>query len=253
MKKRFAVSAIWILASVCFVFAVAAAAEKTLTPLPAAAQKQQVRTVVLDAGHGGADGGAVSCTGALESEINLAVVLKLRDLFSMFGVHTVLTRDSDSIPYPPDAKTIREKKVSDQKARVQLIDRTANAFLISIHQNNYPTASPSGAQVLYAPTAGSQAFAERLQNVLISSLDPNNKRSAAQIPGAIFLMNQIHCPGVLVECGFLSNPAEEALLRSACYQLKLAAAVAACFLYCEYPSGGTNESENSVFLYGLRQ
>ncbi len=204
-------------------------------------------TLIIDPGHGGEDGGAVSVTGAYESEINLAISLKLRDMMNFFGINTVMTRDSESIDYPDSADTIKAKKTADQKNRLELINSTPNSVLISIHQNQYTGPSPFGAQALYAPTDGSREFAETLQDNLISALNPENYRTAAQIQGSIYIMNNIRCPGVLVECGFLSNPTEEPLLRTKEYQLKTAAVIGASYLssrdiFKEIYLGDTDES-----------
>jgi len=210
--------------------------------------------VIIDPGHGGEDGGAVSLSGMKESEVNLDIALRTRLIMSMFGVTVTMTRDTENINYPSEAVTVRAKKVADQKARLDLIKSLDNAVLISIHQNYYTSAKPFGAEALYAPTAGSENFAINMQEILISALNENNYRKASKIPENIFLMNNISCPAVLVECGFLSNPAEDALLKTDEYKLKIAAAVASGYftserLLKETFFGGLNESENDFLLY----
>lgn len=185
---------------------------------------------VIDAGHGGEDGGAVSLSGMYESTLNLDISQKIQLIFALFGIDPVMTRESDTIAYPEDAATVRQRKVADQKARVALINSVSDAYLLSIHQNYYPSAGPFGAQTLYAPTDESREFALFLQDQLVTGLNPDNYRSASQISGDIYLMNQVRCPAVLIECGFLSNPAEEALLKTECYRLKLAVLITAGFL-----------------------
>ena len=101
-----------------------------------------------------------------------------------------------------------------------------DAVLLSVHQNTFTDEEYHGAQVFYAPTEGSQALAETMQEALRAALDPENSRQAKPIPDSVYLMNHVSCPAVLVECGFLSNPEEEALLRSADYQIRLAAVLA---------------------------
>lgn len=199
------------------------------------------QTVIIDAGHGGADGGAVSPSGVYESTVNLSIALKLRDLFRLFGISPIMTRESPEILYPPETVSARERKVYDQNMRLQLINSVSNGFLISIHQNKFPDAKPFGAQVLYAPTEGSEVFAVKLQEQLIATINPANYRSAAQISSDIYIMNNIECPAVLVECGFLSNPEEELLLQEDAYQTKLAAVIAATYLNSTEFLGGTNE------------
>ncbi len=182
-------------------------------------------TVVLDAGHGGADGGAVSCTGARECEINLAITQRLDDLLHLLGCPTLQLRQGDTDLASADAASISEKKVTDLKNRVARINQQADAVLVSIHQNQFSQSQYLGAQVFYAPNTESRAFAALMQQNLRAGLDPANKRECK--PGSgIFLLEKIECPGILVECGFLSNPGEEALLRSKDYQKRLAAVLA---------------------------
>ncbi len=187
-------------------------------------------TLVIDPGHGGEDGGAVSLSGAYESDINLSIALKLDKILGLYGIAPVMTRDSDEIEYPENAKTVADRKRADIKKRVNLINSIQNAVLISIHQNKYTGEGPFGAQVLYANTDGSLEFGEYMQSVLISSLNPENYRKATQISRDIYLMNNIVCPALLIECGFLSNPTEEALLKTDRYQTKTASAIAAGYL-----------------------
>lgn len=203
-------------------------------------------TLIIDAGHGGADGGAVSPSGAKESEINLEIALKLDQIMGFYGIKSVMTRASEVLDYSEKAHTIREKKVEDQKKRIRLVNATENAVLISIHQNIFPDGSPFGAQVLYAATPGSEAFSEYMQKSLISALNPQNRRSAARIPKSILLFSQVRCPAILIECGFLSNAKEEKLLRTDTYRLKVAVVIAAGYLsnknaLSEIYAGGKNE------------
>ena len=184
------------------------------------------QVLIIDAGHGGEDGGAVSLTGALESHINLAVAKRLDGVLGLYGVRTLLLREEDISLHDKDALTLRQKKNSDLHNRVSMVKEHSNAVLLSIHQNSYPDGRYSGAQVFYAPTEGSQALAQTMQEALRTALAPENARQEKQIPETIYLMNHISCPGVLVECGFLTNPQEEQLLRSSAYQTKLAAALA---------------------------
>lgn len=186
--------------------------------------------LVLDAGHGGEDGGAVSLTGAPESRINLAIVLKLRDVLGLYGVDPILLRETDISLHDGDAGTLREKKRSDLKNRVAAIEEVEGGTLLSIHQNTYPGSRYHGAHVFYAPTEGSQALAEHFQNSIKTALQPDNQRAVKKIPDSVYILNHITCPAVLVECGFLTNPEEEALLRDEDYQRKLAAVVAAAWL-----------------------
>lgn len=181
-------------------------------------------TIVIDPGHGGEDGGATSCTGALESQINLEISLKLHDLLHLLGYRTSLIRSTDTAVYT-EGESIAQKKVSDLKHRVEMVNAIPNAVLVSIHQNHFPEAQYHGAQVFYAPTEGSRAMAENLQALLIETVNPGSKRACKPADG-VYLMQKITCPGILVECGFLSNPDEEALLRTPDYQLKICCVIA---------------------------
>lgn len=177
---------------------------------------------ILDAGHGGEDGGAVSETGVPESHINLEITRKLDVLLGFLGAPTIMTRTEDISIHDENAKTLREKKVSDLKNRVKIMNQYPQATLISIHQNTYPEKRYRGTQVFFAPTANSKELACLLQQIIISTLQPENTRQEKQIPESVYLMNHIKNRAVLIECGFLTNLEEEQLLRSTEYQKKLA-------------------------------
>lgn len=180
------------------------------------------RTLVIDAGHGGLDGGAIGLNGTVESGINLDIALKMRDLALFCGQSVVMTRSSEDIKYPDESSSIASKKVSDQKMRVELIRSVPGAFLVSIHQNKYTSPSPRGAQVFFRDNEESRTFAELMQERLNEKLVPNGRRVAAPISRDIYIMKVIECPAVLVECGFLSNPDECAQLSDETYRTKLA-------------------------------
>ena len=184
-------------------------------------------TVIIDPGHGGVDGGATSCTGVLESKFNLDIALRLNDMMHLLGMETVLIRDSDRSVYT-QGETIAQKKVSDLRERERVINGTNNALVISIHQNIFPDAQYWGPQVFYANTDGSKELAVFLQSTLQKGLTPNNNRKSKQAKG-VYLMEHIKCTGILLECGFLSNPEEEARLRNEKYQKELCAVIASVF------------------------
>ena len=197
-----------------------------LSAVMASAERTELPTVVVDPGHGGEDGGAVSPGGIHESALNLEISLRTRDLLRFLGLPVLMTRETDVSIHSPEAQTVSEKKVSDLRNRVQIVNETRGAILVSIHQNMFSESKYNGAQVFYAGTSGSQALAERLQAVFDMEIDPANHRQAKQSE-TVYLLSRIHCPGVLVECGFLSNPEEERLLQTADYQKTIAAAGAA--------------------------
>lgn len=181
--------------------------------------------IIIDAGHGGEDGGATSCTGKLESSFNLEISLRLNDLLHLLGYDTAMIRTEDVSIYTK-GETIAQKKVSDLKERVRIVNETENALLISIHQNTYPESRYSGAQVFYAQNDNSQLLAKELQSAFTSTVNQGSNRKSKKAEG-IYLMEHITCTGVLVECGFLSNPEEEAKLRSEEYQKQICCVIAA--------------------------
>lgn len=183
-----------------------------------------VRTIriVIDAGHGGEDGGATSCTGMLESQINLEIAMKLDALCHLLGFETKMIRTTDVSVYT-EGNTIAAKKASDLRRRVQIVNETENAILISIHQNTFSDSRYFGAQVFYADTAGSQELAKLLQEQLAAITPGNHRRIKAA--DNVYLMQHIQKTGVLIECGFLSNPSEESMLLSPNYQKKLCSAI----------------------------
>ena len=203
---------------------VAIGGSRAVTVLSSNAPLVDRKTVVIDPGHGGVDGGATSCTGILESQYNLEISLKLRDLFRLLGVNTHMIRETDCSVYTA-GETIAQKKISDLKERVRIVNNTPNAVLISIHQNHFTQSEYSGAQVFYATTEGSRELAEALQKVFIQSINPESHRQIKKANG-IYLMQHVTCPAILVECGFLSNPKETYLLGDPQYQNKLCAAIA---------------------------
>lgn len=189
--------------------------------------------IVLDAGHGGSDGGAVSADGTPEDDINLAIVLRLRDIFALMGRQTVLTRTGEDSLADPDSATLRQEKVSDTKNRVALINSVSNGYLISIHQNTLPGhPSVHGAQVFYGKVTDSDARAVAVQQALNGVVNVGSEKTAKPIGSDIYIMAHANCPAILVECGFLSNSAETRLLLSPEYQTKLAAAI--CCGYLQY-------------------
>ena len=183
-------------------------------------------TLVIDAGHGGIDGGAVSASGIKESDINLAIALKTDTIAQLLGINTLMTRTDDtdnsgSAPYSERNNLLQ---------RAKLADSAENGVLISIHQNTFPTANVSGAEVMYAAVAGSELLGDIVQSSLVANADPLNRRVARPAPKELLLTSSVHCPAILVECGFLSNPGEAERLSQNSYQLKLAAVFAASFL-----------------------
>ena len=195
------------------------------------ANRRSFNTVVIDPGHGGEDGGAVSPGGVAEGQINLAVSLRVSDLLRFAGERTRLTRSEDVTICDEGLDTMRQRKSSDLKNRVKLVEATENAVLLSIHQNSLPSSPVThGAQVFWNRREGAEVLAESIQNALNANVNAGNEKRPRQIPDSIYLMKNITAPGVLVECGFLSNPPETERLQDPAYQLRLAAAITAGYL-----------------------
>ena len=196
----------------------------------ALAQTGPARPVlILDPGHGGLDGGAVSLTGTRESSINWQITTRLYDLARFMGMDTVRTRDREEIDYPPELKTVSAKKKWDTRERTGTANKTENGILISIHQNCFPGAGPRGIQVLYRDEEQSAALALALQSQLAAIAPGSEKRHAVRAGKEIYLMNHAAVPAVLVECGFLSNSAEAVLLETSGHQKKIAMIIAAVY------------------------
>lgn len=197
---------------------------RAVTVLSANAPLTARKTVVIDAGHGGVDGGATSCTGILESQFNLEISQRLNDLMHLLGINTQMIRETDCSVYT-QGDTIAQKKISDLRERVRIVNSINDSVLISIHQNHFSDSKYSGAQVFYAPIERSKELAIKLQEKLICAVNKGSKRQVKKADG-IYLMQHINCPGVLLECGFLSNPQEEYFLRTSSYQQKLCSVIA---------------------------
>ena len=203
------------------------------------AEKPHV-TVVIDPGHGGEDGGAVSPGGVQESHINLALSKRLRDLLCFAGIPTVMTREEDVTICDEGLGTIRARKASDIRNRVAIVNGTENAVLLSIHQNSLPSSTVThGAQVFWNQQEGAEALAEAIQTSLNGSINVGNEKHTKQIPPTVYLMNHVTVPAVLVECGFLTNQEETRRLQDETYQRALAVSIAAGYLR------GTSEGELS--------
>lgn len=180
--------------------------------------------IIIDAGHGGIDGGATSCSGVLESQINLQISLKLNDLLRFLGYETKMIRTTDTSVYT-EGNTIASQKVSDLKNRVKMVNETENALLLSIHQNTFSDGRYSGAQVFYAKDNVSKTLAGKMQSAFIQTLNPGSNRKCKASDG-IYLLQHIEAPGILIECGFLTNAEEDAKLNDEGYQKKIACVIA---------------------------
>ena len=178
--------------------------------------------IIIDAGHGGFDGGAEAADGTNEKDLNLAIALKVGDFARAFGYETVMTRSEDRALCDGISAT-RKNKVEDMKNRLSVIEKNSDAIFVSIHINKFEASSVNGAQVFFSPNnENSMALSENIQSSISSHLQPDNKRVIKKSGDGIFLLKKAQIPSVLVECGFLSNTRELSLLKDNIYQSKLA-------------------------------
>ena len=187
--------------------------------------KSKALTVIIDAGHGGFDGGAVAHDGTVEKDINLPIALKLEAVLSVFGYNTVMVRTEDIAVNDPNDKGV-SAKVSDIKTRVELMKRYPNAIFVSIHMNKYQTTQPHGAQVFYSKVGNSDTLAKSIQNSIATRVQTDNKRVVKQTTKDIYLLYHATVPSVIVECGFLSNLDDLSNFKSSEYQSKIAFSIA---------------------------
>lgn len=183
-------------------------------------------TLVIDAGHGGIDGGALGADGSRESDINLAIALRLQAVSAFCGQNCVMTRTDNS--RGADSQTYSEHE--ELVYRTELVNATPNAILLSIHQNCYPTAQPSGAQVIYSVNGKSELFGKLTHANLISCLDPENRRVAEPDKNKLYVLSNVKCPAILVECGFVSNYSDITKLTDNRYQTALATVLMSSYL-----------------------
>ena len=188
----------------------------------------QTITVVIDPGHGGRDGGAVGADGTLEKELNLSVALKVKAVLESAGVRVVMTREPDIVLAEPDSP---HKKADDLKARLQLAQNQERAIFVSIHMNKFPVEKYRGLQVYYSENhSESPTLAQTIQDAAQAALQNTGERKIKPAGDSIYLMAHLEIPAVLVECGFLSNDEERALLKDENYQKKLAVCLCAAIL-----------------------
>ncbi|MCB5558944.1 N-acetylmuramoyl-L-alanine amidase CwlD [Anaerosalibacter bizertensis] len=183
------------------------------------------KIIGIDPGHGGIDSGASGKSGVSESEINLAIGLKLKRIIEQSGGIVVITRNDNSGLYTEESKTIKEKKSEDLRNRKKIIDKNNCDIFLTIHLNSFPQSKYYGAQTFYKEGCEkSKKLAYIVQDELRNVLDENNKR-IPQSKENIYLLREVEVPSILIECGFLSNPDEEKLLQNDKYQEKIAWAI----------------------------
>lgn len=178
--------------------------------------------LIIDAGHGGMDGGAVGTTGTLEKDINLSVAKYLKEIAESNGKKVIMTREEDTSLHTTDSAKIRDQKRSDLENRRQILQNNNTGIFVSIHMNQYDSEEVRGSQVFYADNETSRNLANKIQASLISGLNDGNKRVAKKAPSNLYIFKGCNSAAIVVECGFLSCPDEEKLLATEEYQRKLA-------------------------------
>lgn len=185
--------------------------------------KSQLPLIIIDPGHGGEDGGAVTQTGEVEKDINLSISLCTEKLFAFFGFDTLMTRYKDELIYSDGCTNIREKKVSDIHNRMKMIEDNPNSIFLSVHQNHYDEEKYSGAQVFYSKNnEKSPLLAQSIQDTIKADLQNDNDRKIKPTGTEIYLLYHATVPCVMVECGFLSNRSEAQKLCDSDYQKQAA-------------------------------
>ncbi len=183
--------------------------------------------IIIDAGHGGEDGGAVASDGSAEKDYNLDIALKLETILKLYGFNIIMTRTTDTMTCDENLQTQRQRKVSDIKNRLSLTKKFKNSILVSIHQNKFSDPKQKGAQVFYSPNNfKSKELSESIQNSIVVNLQTDNKRQTKKCGTEIYLLYHSTVPSVLVECGFISNHNELKLLKSDDYRNKIATLIA---------------------------
>lgn len=204
------------------------------------AEEEHLRTVVIDAGHGGDDPGKIGINGALEKDINLRIVQRLQQYLEADGIRVVLTRETEDGLYDANASN---KKVQDMKRRIEKIEQTDPILTVSIHQNSYPEEYVHGAQVFYYNgSGGGEQLAELIQKQLILDLDPENHRQI-KANDSYYLLKKTRGTIVIVECGFLSNTTEAEKLCDENYQDRVAWSIHKGIL--QYINGQENGQEKA--------
>ena len=185
------------------------------------------KTVIVDAGHGGDDGGAIGIDGTVEKDINLDIALKLEKILKFYGFNVIMTRTQDVMTCDDGLDSLRKRKISDIHNRFELMRKNPDAIFISVHQNKFEDSSQHGTQVFYSGNdERSKELAEAIQTSVTLTLQRKNDRVVKKSGSGIYLLYHAKIPAVLVECGFISNSDEVKKLKDESYRMKLAILIA---------------------------
>ncbi len=207
----------------CFIVAALAISFRNSTvPAVSTAAMEGKRTIVIDSGHGGADGGCVGVNGCVEKDINLAIAKDLESLLKLSGFNVVMTRSEDVSIHDEGIEGLRNQKVSDMENRLEIIKSYPDSVFISIHQNQYTEPEYFGAQIFYTTNNTGNLKLAQLMQESFRELQPENDREIKLIDNDLFLFKNTNQPAILAECGFLSNEKDAANLSDSEYQKKVA-------------------------------
>lgn len=185
------------------------------------------KTVIVDAGHGGDDGGAIGIDGTVEKDINLDIALKLEKILKFYGFNVIMTRTQDVMTCDDGLDSLRKRKISDIHNRFELMRKNPDAIFISVHQNKFEDSSQHGTQVFYSGNdERSKELAEAIQTSVTLTLQRKNDRVVKKSGSGIYLLYHAKIPAVLVECGFISNSDEVKKLKDESYRMKLVILIA---------------------------
>ena len=218
-KKRIIGISVWLIAIVTIALFSGLSQEVIKTSVKAEIYPQ----IILDAGHGGFDGGAVANDGTVEKDINLNITLTLEKMLKQSGFEVVMTRTDDSSTESNSNDKIAKKKKSDLNNRLELMKKYDDAVFVSIHLNKFTTSAARGSQIFYSSKVeSSKNLADSIQNSIVEKIQPENTRVNKKSTSSTYILHNATVPAVIVECGFLSNKAELELLKNEEYQNKMA-------------------------------
>lgn len=207
----------------CFIVAALAISLRNgSVPAVSTAAVSERKTIVIDSGHGGADGGCVGVNGCIEKDINLAIAKDLEALLKLSGFNVVMTRSEDVSIHDEGVEGLRNQKVSDMENRLEIIKSYPDAMFISIHQNQYTEPEYFGAQMFYTTNNTGNFKLAQLMQESFRELQPENDREIKLIDNDLYLFKNTNQPAILAECGFLSNGDDAANLSDSEYQKKVA-------------------------------
>ena len=194
--------------------------------MPTNTTAQYSKTVIIDAGHGGFDGGASAADGTVEKDINLSIAQKVAAILKFNGYNVIMTRTEDTGTEDNESDAIAKRKKSDLNNRLQIMKDNSDAIYVSIHLNKFTTSAASGAQVFYTKNyKEANELANLVQTSIVKLLQPDNTRVVKQGTDSTFLLKNAAVPAIIVECGFLSNKQDLEKLKSDDYQSQMAFAI----------------------------